>query len=105
MLIHCDYCGGAFDAEKHATCPRCGAAWDRDDEVKKVEQERERRAKAEQSERSTQEFLAQADAVRRTANSVGNAVGGVYRVLRTVFSIVILLVLAVVAILIIKLFL
>lgn len=97
MLIHCDYCGGAFDAEKHATCPRCGASWDKDAEAEKVEKERQRRAKAEQDARSNQDFIAQADAVRRTANSVGNAVGGVYRIFRIIFSILFLIVLLIIA--------
>ena len=97
MLIHCDYCGGAFDADKHATCPRCGAAWDKDAEAEKVEKERQRRAKLEQDARSTEDFLAQADAVRRTANSVGSAVGGVYRIFRAIVLILFMIAILIIA--------
>lgn len=102
MLIHCDFCGGAFDSEKHATCPRCGAAWDKDAEADRVKKEEERRNQAERNAQSTEEFLQTANAVRHTANSVGHVVGGVLGIFRIIIFGAIFLALLAIAMIILK---
>ena len=85
MLIHCDYCGSAFDPEKNATCPSCGAAWAGDQEAARVKAQEEQKAKMEQEAAEAEKFAIAADAVRRTFDSANRAAGGWIRLFHIVF--------------------
>ncbi len=104
MLIHCDYCGSAFDPEKNATCPHCGASWATDAEAERVRQAQEQKARAEQNAASTEEFLKTAEAIRRTVGTVGNATGGFIRFARIIAAIVFILAISVFLILFLRFF-
>lgn len=33
MRISCDYCGASFDTAENSSCPKCGGAYGKDDEM------------------------------------------------------------------------
>ena len=85
MIIHCDWCGCAFDAEKNAVCPHCGGTWDKDSEAARVRAAEERERARADSDAKTEEFIRTADSIRKTAGTVGRAAGSIYLLIRWAF--------------------
>ena len=91
MIIHCDWCGCAFDPEKNAVCPHCGGAWDKDSEAARVRAEEERRRQQADNSAKTEDFIRTADTIRQTVGSIGRAATGIHRIFRVIFWILFLL--------------
>ena len=101
MIIHCDWCGSAFETKNNPVCPHCGGAWDKDQEAAAVREEEARQARRAEANATADQFIKTADSVRQTigsvqqtANSIRGAadkVGKVFGVIFTIFFLMVFL--------------